>query len=150
MAAGLSWSIDTVTSPPGAGWAGTCAINAGVLTCGGANGVTVPHNTTLAASTFTVHIISPTTAATGGTCPGGTGQVTNTGHVTTANDGSGSSSASTCVAAPNVTITKTADHSAPVNAGDQIGFTVEIKNTGSGAANGVHLAIRCRQAPDRV
>ncbi len=39
--------------------------------------------TTQAASTFTVHITSPTTAATGGTCPGA-GTVDNTGNVTTA------------------------------------------------------------------
>ena len=39
-----------------------------------------------------------------------------------------------------VSIAKTADHSAPVNAGDQVGFTVEVKNTGSGTATGVSLA----------
>ena len=133
VAAGLSWSIDA----QGSGWAGSCAIAAGVLTCGPA---TVPAGTTQAASTFTVHITSPTTAATGGVCPGGSGVVNNTGNVTTTNDGSGSSSASTCVAAPAVSITKTADHSAPVNAGDLIGFTVDVKNTGTGAATGVTLA----------
>src|SRR5262249_35085755 len=36
-------------------------------------------------------------------------------------------------------ITKTADHSAPVNAGEQIGFTVEVKNAGPGDATGVKL-----------
>src|SRR5262249_42694527 len=36
-------------------------------------------------------------------------------------------------------ITKTADAS-PVNAGDPIGFTVEVKNTGTGLAKGVSLA----------
>ena len=74
----------------GAGWGGTCAIAAGVLSCGGANGVTVPHNTTQAASTFTVHITSTTTKDTAGPCPG-SGLVDNTGNVTTTNDGSGSS-----------------------------------------------------------
>jgi uncharacterized repeat protein (TIGR01451 family) len=39
-----------------------------------------------------------------------------------------------------VSITKTADHSKPVNAGDPIGFTVEVKNTGSGDATGVTLS----------
>ena len=33
---------------------------------------------------------------------------------------------------------KTADAS-PVNAGDQIGFTVEVQNTGTGTATGVKL-----------
>jgi uncharacterized repeat protein (TIGR01451 family) len=132
--AGLSWSIES----SGAGWGNpsSCSISAGVLTCGP---VTVPAGTTQANSTFTVHITSPTTAATGGVCPGGSGVIHNTGSVTTTNDGSGQSTASTCVAAPAVSITKTADHSAPVNAGDQIGFTVEVKNTGSGAATGVKL-----------
>ena len=39
-----------------------------------------------------------------------------------------------------VSVAKTADHSAPVSAGDQVGFTVEVKNTGEGAASGVLLA----------
>lgn len=42
--------------------------------------------------------------------------------------------------APVVSITKTADHSAPVNAGDQIGFTVTVKNNGPGDATGVKLS----------
>jgi uncharacterized repeat protein (TIGR01451 family) len=36
-------------------------------------------------------------------------------------------------------ITKKADHSAPVNAGSAIGFTVEVENTGTGDATGVVL-----------
>jgi uncharacterized repeat protein (TIGR01451 family) len=43
------------------------------------------------------------------------------------------------VNAPNVSITKTADHPAPVNAGDPIGFTIEVKNSGLGDATGVVL-----------
>ena len=39
-------------------------------------------------STFTVHITSTTTAATGGVCAESSGLVDNTGHVTTTNDGS--------------------------------------------------------------
>jgi uncharacterized repeat protein (TIGR01451 family) len=49
-------------------------------------------------------------------------------------------SASIDCSSPDVSITKTADHSAPVHAGDQIGFTVEVKNTGEGEATGVKLA----------
>jgi uncharacterized repeat protein (TIGR01451 family) len=44
------------------------------------------------------------------------------------------------VNAPNVSITKRADHAAPVNAGDRIGFTIEVKNSGPGDATGVVLS----------
>jgi uncharacterized repeat protein (TIGR01451 family) len=55
-----------------------------------------------------VHITSPTTAATGGVCALGSGFVNNTGTVTTANDGSGQSTASTCVQGlTDLQITKT-------------------------------------------
>ena len=89
--AGLSWSIDN----QGAGWGGTCSINGAgtTLSCGPA---TVPSGVTAATSTFTVHITSHTTSATGGTCPT-TGNVDNTGTVNSSNGGSGQSSATTCV-----------------------------------------------------
>jgi uncharacterized repeat protein (TIGR01451 family) len=128
---GLSWSI----ASQGAGWNNTCTIALGVLTCGP---VTVPHGTTQAASTFRVHITSPTTTATGGVCPGGSGVINNTGDVSTGNDGSGESTASTCVAAPAIHIVKTAD-AAQVNVGSPIGFTLTVSNTGSGDAHGVKL-----------
>jgi uncharacterized repeat protein (TIGR01451 family) len=41
---------------------------------------------------------------------------------------------------PSVSITKTGDHSAPVNAGEQIGFTVKVKNSGPGDATGIKLS----------
>jgi uncharacterized repeat protein (TIGR01451 family) len=129
--AGLSWQI----ASQGAGWAGSCAIAAGTLTCGPK---TVPAGTTQAASTFTVHITSTTTAATGGVCPAGSGVVNNTGNVTTTNGGSDQSSASTCVAAPAIKIVKTAD-AAQVSAGDPIGFTMTVYNTGTGDAKGATL-----------
>ena len=129
---GLSWSI----ASQGAGWGGSCAIAAGVLSCGPA---TVPAGTTQAASTYTVHITSPTTSATAGVCPGGSGVVDNTGNVTTTNAGSDRSTASTCVAAPGIHIVKTAD-AAQVNAGDPIGFTLTVFNSGSGDAKGVKLS----------
>jgi len=66
--AGLNWSFDQVTG----GW--TCAIAAGVLTCGGAN-----FNLASGASA-SVHITSPTTQATCGT-------VRNSVSVTSSNDG---------------------------------------------------------------
>ncbi|MGZ4390873.1 MAG: hypothetical protein ACXVRK_01945 [Gaiellaceae bacterium] len=132
--AGLNWSI----AGQGSDWGGSCSIDAGVLTCGGANGATVPAGTTQAASKFTVHITSPTTAATGGACPDGSGVINNTGDVSTTNDGSDESKASTCVAAPAIHIVKTPD-AALVNAGEQIGFTLTVYNDGSGDAHGVTL-----------
>ena len=87
--AGLSWTIDN----PGTGWADTCLIDTGTLKCGP---VTVPAGTTEGSSTYTVHITSPTTAATGGTCPN-TGVVDNTGTVDSINGGSAQAEASTCV-----------------------------------------------------
>src|SRR3954447_23706366 len=131
--AGLNWTIDS----QGAGWNGSCAIAAGVLTCGGANGVTVPHNTTQAASTFTVHIVSPTTKDTAGACPG-SGVVDNTGHVTTTNDGNPSSEDTVCVNPADVKVLKMADASS-VNAGDPVGFTITVWNSGAGDAAGVKL-----------
>jgi uncharacterized repeat protein (TIGR01451 family) len=130
--AGLSWQI----ASQGAGWGGSCAITAGTLTCGP---VTVPAGTTLAGSSYTVHITSTTTADTGGECPDGSGVVDNTGSVTTTNDGSDESNASTCVAAPSIHIVKTADAD-QVNVGEQIGFTLTVYNNGTGDAYGVNLS----------
>jgi uncharacterized repeat protein (TIGR01451 family) len=42
--------------------------------------------------------------------------------------------------APVVSIAKVADHSAPVSAGDQVGFTVSVRNAGPGDAAGVKLS----------
>jgi len=127
---GLSWTI----ASQGAGWGGTCGISGGKLTCGP---VTVPAGTTQAASTFTVHITSPTTAATSGSCPG-SGEVDNTAAVSSTDGGSGQSSASTCVTAPGIQIVKTADE-AEVDAGEPIGFTITVYNNGTGDAKDVKL-----------
>src|SRR5205814_639720 len=68
------------------------------------------------------------------------GTYDNTATLTTtnANNPNPASAEEVCNKA-HVTITKTADAS-PVNAGDQVGFTVEVKNTGTGVAKGVSLA----------
>jgi uncharacterized repeat protein (TIGR01451 family) len=133
--AGLSWSVDST----GADWGSPCTIdNAGVLHCGGANGVTVPSGTTLVNSKFTVHIVSGTTSATAGDCPG-SGVVDNTGHVTTSNDGSDQSEATECVNGASIKVVKTAD-AAQVNVGSPIGFTVTVYNAGAGDAHGVKLS----------
>jgi uncharacterized repeat protein (TIGR01451 family) len=134
--AGLSWSIDK----QGTGWAGSCAIAAGVLKCGGANGVTVPHNTTQAASTFTVHITSPTTGATGGDCPE-TGVVNNTATVTTSNDGTDQSGDSVCVQAQvDLAITKVGSPDSQDLGAGNITWTLVVTNNGPSADTGVKIS----------
>ena len=100
--AGLSWSIDNT----GRWLERTCSINTttDTLNCGP---VTVPGGTTQAASTFTVHITSPTTLDTGGLCPD-TGNVNNTGTVNSTNAGTKQASAQRCVQGKtDLQITKT-------------------------------------------
>jgi uncharacterized repeat protein (TIGR01451 family) len=131
--AGLSWSI----ASQGAGWNGGCAIAAGKLTCGP---VTVPAGTTQAASTFTVHITSPTTGATGGDCPN-TGVVNNTGNVTTTNDGSDQSTASTCVQAlVDLAITKSGSPATQIVGTGNITWTMVVTNNGPSTATGVKVS----------
>ncbi|HEY2219038.1 MAG TPA: DUF11 domain-containing protein, partial [Gaiellaceae bacterium] len=130
--AGLSWSI----AAQGAGWGGSCAIAGGVLTCGPK---TVPAGTTQAASTFTVHITSPTAAAAGGDCPG-SGTVDNTGHVTTTNDGSDDSSASTCVQAlVDLSITKAGSPASQTLGDGNITWTMVVTNNGPDTDTGVEI-----------
>jgi uncharacterized repeat protein (TIGR01451 family) len=131
--AGLSWSI----ASQGAGWNGSCAIAAGKLTCGP---VTVPAGTTQAASTFKVHITSPTTGATGGDCPE-TGVVDNTGHVTTTNDGSDESSDSVCVqAVVDLAITKSGSPTVQDLGQGNITWTMVVTNNGPSTATGVKIS----------
>ena len=98
---GLSWSIDNT----GTGW-NACSIDTttDTLNCGP---VTVPGGTAQGASTFTVHITSPTTLETGGLCPD-TGNVRNTGTVKSTNAGTKQASANVCVQGKtDLQITKT-------------------------------------------
>ena len=115
--AGLSWSIDGGTG------AGSCTIDAGVLTCS--------FGEMASGASLTVHISSPTTAE---TC----GLVDNTASVTTSNDGSGEASDSVTVNCAAIAITKVADDET-VFAGDTIGFMIKVTNNGEGAAHGVTL-----------
>jgi uncharacterized repeat protein (TIGR01451 family) len=134
-APGVSWSI----ASQGAGWAGSCAIASGVLTCGGSNGVTVPGNTTQSASTYTVRIVSGTTGATGGDCPT-SGVINNTGKVTTTNDGSSQSSASTCVQAMvDLSVTKAGSPAAQELGTGNITWTIVVTNNGPSADTGVTI-----------
>jgi uncharacterized repeat protein (TIGR01451 family) len=133
---GLAWSI----AAQGAGWGGTCAISAGVLSCGGLNGVTVPGGTAQTSSTFTVHIISPTTGATGGDCPGGSGVVDNTGNVTSTNAGDGQGSASTCVQAlVDLAVTKAGSPATQALGQGNITWTMVVTNNGPSTATDVEI-----------
>jgi uncharacterized repeat protein (TIGR01451 family) len=132
---GLAWTIDK----HGAGWGSSCSIAAGVLSCGGSSGVTVPAGTTQSTSTFTVHITSTTTAATAGDCPA-SGVVDNTGSVTTTNDGSDQSSASTCVQAMvDLSITKSGSPATQQLGAGNITWTIVVTNHGPNADTGVKI-----------
>ena len=116
LPAGVDWSIN----PDVAGCSISGAVGAEVLTCTRA--------TLAGGASFTVHVEGVTDAADCGT-------VNNTAIVTTSNDGGDSDGASVDILCPDVQALKVADAS-PVNAGDQIGFTVTIKNNGPGTAYG--------------
>src|SRR5204862_3453021 len=81
-----------------------------------------------AGAAYTVHLSSPTTAATASSSP-----VDNTANVTTTNDGSDTASASVEVLGAAIDVAKSADN-ASVSAGDAIGFTVTVTNNGTGSA----------------
>ena len=117
---GLSWSIDQANSSTG--W----SISGGVLSYGGASGVTMANGT----STH-VHIVSGTTAATCGT-------VNNTGNASTSNDGTAQASDSVTVLCPDIHVDKTADNS-PISAGDNASYTITVTNDGTGIARNVTL-----------
>ena len=86
-------------------------------------------NTLAAGASAWVHVVSDTTAD---SC----GEYDNTAEVTTTNDGSDEASATTEVLCAEIDVDKEAD--APsVNAGEQIGFTVTISNSGGGLATGL-------------
>ena len=119
--AGLAWAIDAGNSDAG------CSINTApnpdVLTCN--------WGTLNPGASKTVHITSPTTAASCGT-------VDNTGNVTAGNttNNSDSANASITVNCGQVALTKVADDGT-VSAGEQIGFTITASNTGAGDLTGV-------------
>ena len=120
---GLNWSAGAPFGPDAAGV--TCGIVAGILTCDVAS---LPSG-----GSFSVHISSPTTAATVATSP-----VENTATVTTTNDGDDTSTDEVEVLGANIGIVKEADKPI-VNAGESIGFKVTISNSGPGQAKNVHV-----------
>src|SRR5436305_827509 len=106
---GTSWSIDAADSASGA------PITAGALASG-------PHNL---APRPSVHTLSLHDAL-----PICCGTVDNTATVSTSNDGSGQDEASVVVNCGQISISKLAD-AATVSAGDQIGFTITLTNSGA-------------------
>jgi uncharacterized repeat protein (TIGR01451 family) len=115
---GIAWSIDPAYSGPG-----TCGITGNALSCS--------FGTLAPAATASVHVTSPTTADSEGDYP-------NTASFTASNAAPATASASITVLPPGLQITKAVDDS-PVSAGEQIGFTVGVKNSGTGTAKSVTL-----------
>ena len=134
---------DTLPVTPGLAWTVSpavqgCAIAGGELTC--------DFGTIAGGASKSVHITSPTTAASCGTAD-------NTGTVTTANAGSDEASDATrvdCPVSPNpaIDIEKTGPASATV--GDVLAYTLVVKNPGDvpfPAQNVVVTDPRCSQPP---
>ena len=111
--AGTSWSI----SPARAG----CQISGGVLRCS--------FGRLAKSASASVHIVSPTTAASCGT-------ISNSASARSASVSVGAGPATIQVNCAAIEVVKTADAST-VSAGDQIGFTVTLSNPGSGQATGL-------------
>ena len=116
---GLNWSMDPAV--PG------CAIADGVLDC--TFGDLAPD------AIASVHVTSPTTAATCGTVanePGASAEADN-------HDPDTSDPASVDVQCPNLSVIKAATPVGPVSAGDPIGFRITVSNGGAGTATNVTL-----------
>lgn len=123
--AGVHWSIDTQSGT-------ACTVN-----------TTAPQTLSCSISSlapgasYSVHVTSGTTASSCAVYPN-----TATASATNQTSGNVQASASTTVQCPNVSVTKTPDH-AIVNAGDPIGFTVVVSNSGAagtGTATNVTLS----------
>ena len=121
LPAGVTWSINTQSN------AGLCSITSQVLNCGGSS-----DNARVRVSSFSVHITATTSAA---ACA----KYDNTASVTTTNAGSGSSEAVIQCNTAAIHILKTADQST-VSAGDTVGFTVTVSNSGAGTAKAVTVS----------
>jgi uncharacterized repeat protein (TIGR01451 family) len=128
---GVSWQIATSTGPL------TCAINGSAptqtLSCGG---TLQPHGDAAGNDAQSVHVFS-TTQWTDDPAQNSCGNYANTASLTWqfGPADARSASASESVLCPELTLTKTADVDS-VNAGDPIGFTVEVTNAGPGMATG--------------
>jgi uncharacterized repeat protein (TIGR01451 family)/LPXTG-motif cell wall-anchored protein len=112
---GISWSV----SPPNA----ACNIASGTLSCN--------FGDIASGASASVHITSPTVFASCAT-------YTNTATATSGNFATIHDTASTTVQCPQLTVKKSADQGS-VNAGDSIGFTILVSNSGPGVATGATL-----------
>jgi uncharacterized repeat protein (TIGR01451 family) len=112
---GISWSISPAN--------GACNIANNTLSCA--------FGDLVSGASASVHVTSGTAFASCGTYP-------NTASAEATNNPTVQASASTSVQCPGLQITKTADAQS-VSAGDPIGFTIKVSNTGAGTATGVTL-----------
>ncbi|HXZ58073.1 MAG TPA: hypothetical protein VEG40_10850, partial [Gaiellaceae bacterium] len=119
--AGVSWSIDPANTDPL--WTVTGSPPNQSLAVD-------PKVTISPGSSSGAHVVSATT-------PSSCGTYDNTASFT-ANTESGSASASTTVNCPSLAISKSAD-AASVSAGQQIGYTVTLANSGAGSASGLAI-----------
>ncbi|HZC74140.1 MAG TPA: hypothetical protein VE442_25870 [Jatrophihabitans sp.] len=130
----IEWHLDSATG------ALSCGVSGSTLTCTG---------DLAAGATEVVHVFSHTAWTTVGgqderSCDGGPdndGVYPNTAQFQWRNGPNGtfdSNEATETVLCPDLTITKTAD-AASVSAGDPIGFSIEVTNTGAGTAKDVQI-----------
>ena len=116
--AGLTWTVDGGTG------AAQCTITNGALSC--------TYATLASGASKTIHLTSPTTAATCGT-------VSNSAGATADNGGSVSAGPATIeVKCPDIVVDKKAKHD-PVQAGHQAEFVITVSNEGTGLAKDVVL-----------
>jgi uncharacterized repeat protein (TIGR01451 family) len=115
---GLAWTIDA--QPAG----NPCSITANVLSCS--------FGDMASGTSATVHVTSPTTAASCAAYP-------NTASVSATNHATLTSTASTTVNCPSLTVLKTAG-AATVTAGSPISFSIKVSSNGPGTATGVTLS----------
>jgi uncharacterized repeat protein (TIGR01451 family) len=128
LPAGLTWSLGTVTGD-------TTGVVCGVTGNPGSQSLDCSDTSMASGDTFTVTVTTTTSAAQCATYPNtATVDATNESNAASVTDDNTDDGLIT-VNCPNVQALKTADKS-PVNAGDQIGFTVTIKNIGVGTAYG--------------
>ncbi len=117
---------DTLPSTPGTSWSisparAGCQISGGVLRCS--------FGRLAKSASASVHIVSPTTAASCGT-------ISNRASASSASVSAEAGPATIQVNCAAIDVVKTADASS-VSAGDQVGFTVTLSNSGSGQATGL-------------
>jgi uncharacterized repeat protein (TIGR01451 family) len=127
LPAGLTWALGSVSGDTSGV---TCAVNGApgtqTLACSDANGMA-------AGQSYTVTVTTTTSAAQCATYPNvATVDATNEPNTDAYTDDNTDPGAIT-VNCPDVQVLKVADAS-PINAGDEIGFTVTIKNNGTGIA----------------